>query len=40
MPWNMYAGMTTEDLGAIYTYLQSLKPVENQVNKFLKAESL
>ncbi|WP_339922534.1 c-type cytochrome [uncultured Cyclobacterium sp.] len=40
MPWNMYAGMTTEDLGAIYTYLQSLNPVENQVNKFLKAESL
>ena len=40
MPWTMYAGMTEEDLGAIYTYLQSLKPVDNQVNKFLKAESL
>ena len=40
MPWNMYAGMTVKDLGAIYTYIQSLKPVDNQVNKFLKAESL
>jgi len=40
MPWSMYAGMTIEDLGAIYTYLQSLKPVENQVIKFLKAEAL
>ncbi len=31
MPWTMYAGMTEEDLGAIYTYLQTLKPVKNKV---------
>lgn len=27
MPWTAYAGMTEEDLGAIYTYLMSLRPV-------------
>ena len=34
MPWIAYSGMTDEDLGAIYTYLKSLPPVENQVNPF------
>ncbi|MCW5895606.1 MAG: c-type cytochrome [Bacteroidetes bacterium] len=34
MPWIMYAGMTDEDLGAIYTYLRTVKPVKNQVEKF------
>lgn len=34
MPWQMYAGMTTEDLEAIYAYLQTVEPVENQVVKF------
>lgn len=34
MPWTMYAAMTEEDLGAIYTYLQSVKPISNTVNKF------
>ena len=33
MPWQSYAGMTREDLGAIYSYLQSLKPVVHQVEK-------
>ena len=33
MPWLGYAGMTTEDLGAIYTYLRTLKPVVNRVKK-------
>jgi mono/diheme cytochrome c family protein len=33
MPWTMYAGMTREDLGAIYAYLRTLKPVTNRVNK-------
>ena len=33
MPWYAYAGMTREDLGAIYTYLRSLKPVVNRVQK-------
>ncbi|MDX2003085.1 MAG: c-type cytochrome [Chitinophagales bacterium] len=34
MPWTMYAGMTEEDLGAIYSYLQSLKPIQQEVVKF------
>ena len=28
MPWSRYAGMTEEDLGAIYEYLQTIEPVE------------
>ncbi|MDX5346729.1 MAG: cytochrome c, partial [Hymenobacteraceae bacterium] len=36
MPWIMYSGMTEEDLGAIYAYLQSVKPVENKVERFTK----
>lgn len=34
MPWTMYATMTTEDLGAIYTYLKTVKPIKNAVVKF------
>lgn len=34
MPWTMYSGMAKADLEAIYTYLQSLTPVKNQVEKF------
>ena len=34
MPWIEYSGMTREDLGAIYTYLRTLKPVLNRVQKF------
>ncbi|PRY84966.1 cytochrome c [Mongoliibacter ruber] len=34
MPWVMYAGMKEEDLEAIYTYLMSLQPVENYIEKF------
>jgi len=33
MPWTMYAGMTEEDLGAIYSYLRTVKPVKNAVEK-------
>jgi hypothetical protein len=40
MPWSMYADITTEDLEAIYSYLQTLKPVENAVIRFAPAESL
>lgn len=32
MPWKMYAGMTEQDLGAIYTYLRTLTPIKNKVN--------
>jgi hypothetical protein len=38
MPWTMYARMTEEDLAAIYVYLQTVKPIENTVNKFTSAE--
>ncbi|MBI5472480.1 MAG: cytochrome C [Ignavibacteriae bacterium] len=34
MPWIMYAGMTDEDLGSIYAFLRTLKPVKHQVEKF------
>lgn len=34
MPWTMYSGMDKADLEAIFTYLQSLAPIKNQVEKF------
>lgn len=34
MPMSFYAGMTENDLSAIYTYLQSLRPVKNKVERF------
>jgi hypothetical protein len=34
MPWTMFAGMTEHDLGAIYKYLRSVKPLKNKVEKF------
>jgi mono/diheme cytochrome c family protein len=38
MPWTMYAGMTTEDLGAIYEYLKTVPKVENKVERFTWAK--
>ncbi len=38
MPWIMYAGMEQNDLRAIFTYLKSLKPIENPVIKFTPAQ--
>jgi mono/diheme cytochrome c family protein len=34
MPWTMFAGMSEQDLGAIYDYLRTLKPVENKMERF------
>jgi hypothetical protein len=34
MPWMMYAGMTEHDLGAIYDYLRTVKPVNNVVERW------
>jgi mono/diheme cytochrome c family protein len=34
MPWLAFAGMTDDDLGAIYDYLRSLPPVVNSVERF------
>ncbi len=35
MPWTMYAQMMESDLSAIYTYLRTVKPVKNQVERFI-----
>lgn len=34
MPWSVYAGMSDNDLGAIYEYLQSLKPIKHSIVRF------
>ena len=34
MPWTMYAGMTDEDLSAIYDYLSTVAPIRNAVERF------
>jgi mono/diheme cytochrome c family protein len=31
MPWISYSGMTDEDLGAIYDYLKTIKPIQKEV---------
>jgi len=31
MPWEMYQNMTDDDLKAIWAYLQTIKPIRNQV---------
>lgn len=36
MPWYMYAGMKANDLAAIYAYLRTVKPINNQVIAFQK----
>ena len=37
MPWTMYGKMNEEDLIAIYSYLKTVKPISNQVVKFIPA---
>ena len=32
MPWNIYRGMTDEDLAAIFAYIKTLKPVTHHVD--------
>ena len=34
MPWVRFAGMTREDLGAIYDYLKTLTPIKKKINSF------
>lgn len=36
MPWMMYSTMKDSDLEAIYDYLQTVKPINNAVVKFVK----
>ncbi|PMD93253.1 cytochrome C [Siphonobacter sp. BAB-5405] len=35
MPWTMYGGMAEKDLGAMYAYLQTLKPVLRVTQRFI-----
>ena len=37
MPWTMYAGMSREDLDAIYEYLRTVTPVSQNVVKYTPA---
>lgn len=37
MPWMMYKNMTEQDLAAIYAYLMTVAPIENQVEHFIPA---
>lgn len=39
MPWMMYSTMTEADLGAIYLYLRTLDPLENEVDRFTPGQS-
>lgn len=39
MPWLEYAGMTAEDLGAIFAYLKTLPAIESRVEPLPKAAS-
>lgn len=39
MPWLSYAGMTEEDLGAIYEYLKTIKPIKNRVERWTPQNS-
>src|SRR6185503_9437527 len=34
MPWTLFVGMNDEDLGAIYDYLRTVKPVNHAVEKW------
>jgi hypothetical protein len=36
MPWTVFSGMTTEDLGAIYDYLRTVKPVRQKIENKMK----
>jgi mono/diheme cytochrome c family protein len=38
MPWIAFAGMTDDDLGAIYDYLKTVKPIDNKLNTFPDAK--
>lgn len=35
MPWEMFAGMKNDDLSALYTYLMSVEPMNNKVERFV-----
>ena len=37
MPWAMYSGMKVSDLNAIFSYLQSITPIEHSVERYAKS---
>jgi mono/diheme cytochrome c family protein len=39
MPWIAFAGMTDEDLGAVYDYLRTVDPVRHEVVRFTREET-
>jgi cytochrome c553 len=39
MPWVMYSGMRDSDLGAIYDYLRTVKPVSKEIERWAPADS-
>jgi cytochrome c2 len=39
MPWMMYSTMKTGDLKAIFAYLKTVKPVKNNVTKFMAEDN-
>jgi hypothetical protein len=40
MPWQAYAGMTDQDLGAIYDFLKTLPPQGGPINSFPDADDM
>lgn len=38
MPWTMYGKMTKQDLEALFTYLRSVKPIKNSVERYTSAQ--
>jgi hypothetical protein len=38
MPWMAFSHMTDHDLGALYDYLKTLRPIDNTVNPFPDAK--
>ena len=40
MPWTMYGHMKESDLSAIYTYLNTVKPISNKIEKFTAPSSI
>jgi hypothetical protein len=38
MPITAYAGITREDLAAIYAYLRTVEPVTNRIERFPDAK--
>jgi hypothetical protein len=38
MPWMAFSHMTDHDLGALWDYLKTLRPIDNTVNPFPDAK--